>query len=243
MKGNAKHYDKLREYLETVPLVDCHDHTTTCGPKYADPISVVVSGYFISDLQSASSDSDIAIMQDSNLSLEQRWAVLEKAWKRTCHTGYAQVTKRLLKKFYSEDELTLDALKRMKSNLVNLEDEDTFDDILGQANIAVRLENVMYDRRYEPINNLLALGIRQRQKDREMLVRLSGDGPSDIANRRRTVGGNRRYFNALFVQVLPSFIADRQRDPAVLVSPIRIVNDPELALECFIVLPTTTVEP
>jgi len=160
MKGNAKCYDKVREYLETVPLVDCHDHTKTSGPKYNNPISVVVSGYFISDLQSASSDSDIAVIQDCNLSLEQRWAVLEKAWKRTCHTGYAQVTKRLLKKFYNEDEVTLDSLKRIQNNLINLEDESIFDEILGQANIAVRLENVMYDKRYEPINNLLALGIK-----------------------------------------------------------------------------------
>ena len=150
----------MREYLETVPLVDCHDHTTSCGPKYADPISVVASGYFVSDLHSASSDSEIKIIQNSKLSVEERWPVLEKAWKRSCHTGYGQVTKLVLKKFYGEDKLTLDALKRMESNLLNLEEEETFEDILNQANIVVRLENVMYDHRYEPINNLLALGIR-----------------------------------------------------------------------------------
>ena len=143
MKSNAKCYDKLREYLETLPLVDCHDHTMTCGPKYIDPISVIVNGYFVSDLHSASSDGDIAIMQDEKLNIEDRWVVLEKAWKRCCHTGYAQVTKRVLKKFYNEEELTLDALKRMKNKLLNLEDEKTFDDILGQANIVVRLENIL----------------------------------------------------------------------------------------------------
>ena len=45
MRGNAKSYDRLREYLEKVPLVDCHDHTATCGPQYTDPISVVASGF------------------------------------------------------------------------------------------------------------------------------------------------------------------------------------------------------
>ena len=144
MKGNAKCYDKLREYLETVPLVDCHDHTTSCGPKYADPISVVASGYFVSDLHSASSDSEIKIIQNSKLSLEERWPLLEKAWKRSCHTGYGQVTKLVLKKFYGEDKLTLDALKRMKNKLLNLENEKAFDDILSEANIAVRLENISH---------------------------------------------------------------------------------------------------
>ncbi len=156
MKGNAKCYGNLREYLETVPLVDCHDHTVSCGPKYNDPISVIASGYFVSDLWSASSDSDIAIIQDSKLSLEKRWPVLEKAWKRTCHTGYAQVTKRLLKKFYNEDEVTLDALKRIQNKLIDLEDENTFDDILGHANIAVRLENVTFDKLCEPFCSIPA---------------------------------------------------------------------------------------
>ena len=86
MRSNAKCYDELRDYIETVPLVDCHDHTVSCGPKYLDPISVVASGYFISDLHSASSDSEIKIIQDTTLSMEDRWGVLEKAWKRCCHT-------------------------------------------------------------------------------------------------------------------------------------------------------------
>ena len=41
MKGNAKCYDELRSYCEAVPLIDCHDHSIECGPKYADPIAVI----------------------------------------------------------------------------------------------------------------------------------------------------------------------------------------------------------
>jgi len=143
MKTNTKSYGQLREYLETVPLVDCHDHTVECGPKYADAINVVASGYFCSDLHSASSDADIATITDSTLSIEERWPLLEKVWNRTCHTGYAKVTKLVMKKFYNEDELTLDALKRMQGKLTDLEDEKIFDGILQEAKIAVRLEDIL----------------------------------------------------------------------------------------------------
>lgn len=142
MRGSAKCYDQLREYVETVPLVDCHDHTAVCGPKYADPIAVVVSGYFVSDLHSASSDADIAFLADASRSLEDRWCVLERAWKRCCHTGYAQVTRLLLKKFYGVEELSLEALQGMAGKLLDLEDAALFEKILQDANIAVRLENV-----------------------------------------------------------------------------------------------------
>ena len=87
MRSNVKCYEDLRQYIETLPLIDCHDHTLECGPKYTDAISVVTGGYFASDLHSASCDSDIAIIRNCGLSIEQRWPVLEKAWKRACHTG------------------------------------------------------------------------------------------------------------------------------------------------------------
>jgi len=147
MRSLAKCYDALRAFLETVPLIDCHDHSDECRPKYADPIQVVVNGYFRSDVHSASSDRDIRRIQNAKLPIEERWPILERAWNRTKHTGYAQVTRRLLKKFYDEDALSLEALERMRDKLLDLTDEATFDRILGQANIAARLENVKPDMR------------------------------------------------------------------------------------------------
>ncbi|NOZ74177.1 MAG: amidohydrolase family protein [FCB group bacterium] len=142
MKGQAKCYEELREYCETVPLVDCHDHSVNLEPKYKDPILALKSGYFNSDIHSVTSEDDFRKLDNTDLSLEKRWPILEKAWKKTCHTGYAQVTRRVLKKFYGEDELTLAALKRMQGRLLDLSDEKTFDGILEEANIAVRLEDV-----------------------------------------------------------------------------------------------------
>lgn len=142
MRSNAAHFDELRQYCEQTPLVDCHDHSSVCGPKNNDPIQAIISGYFSSDIQSASSDEDVAFILDAARPLEERWPVLERAWKRTCYTGYAMVTRRVLKKFYGEDELSLDALRRIKDKLLNLEDEAFFSQVLSDANIAVRIEDV-----------------------------------------------------------------------------------------------------
>lgn len=145
MRGQADCYDALRDYCETVPVVDCHDHSGACGPKYADPIGVIISGYFHSDVHSASSDADMALLQDKDRPLEERWPILERAWQRTCHTGYAQVTRRVLKNFYGEDELTLEALHRMEDKLLDLTDPEAFDAILEEANIAGRVLDIWPD--------------------------------------------------------------------------------------------------
>ncbi len=164
MKSNSKYFPELREYLEHVPLIDCHDHSRVCGPKYTDAMSVLMEEYLLDDLHSASSDSEIEIIKDSNLSLEQRWPVFEKAWKRTCHTGNAQVIKLVLKKFYGEEELTLESLRRMESKLLRLDDEKVFEDILDQGNIVVRLEDVVgeIDEIKQVVNGTLKITPRGR---------------------------------------------------------------------------------
>ncbi len=145
MRSPSRWYDELRAFCAQVPLVDCHDHTGACGPRYTDPVQVVIGGYFLSDLQSASSEQEMALVQDSSRPLAERWPVLERAWRRTCHTGYAQVTRRVLREFYGEAQLTLEALERMAERLPDLSDPQVFDGLLARAGIAARLEDMWPD--------------------------------------------------------------------------------------------------
>ncbi|HOX36922.1 MAG TPA: amidohydrolase family protein [Candidatus Brocadiia bacterium] len=147
MKGAARCYGKLREYLGTVPLIDCHDHSGECGPKYADPIQMAATGYFASDLHSASSDRDMDIMCVTERPFEERWAAFERAWKRSRHTGYARVVKIAIKKFYGEDDLTRESYARIKDKMLNLQAPSVFEGILEDAKIAARLEDVWPDTR------------------------------------------------------------------------------------------------
>ncbi len=145
MRGTASCYDELRAYCDTVPLVDCHDHSGECGPKYKDPIEVIIAGYFHSDVHSALSDAEMGVLEDGERSLEERWPLLKRAWQRTRHTGYAQVTRRVLREFYGEMELTLAALRRMEDRLLDLTDREAFDAVLGKAGIAARVLDIWPD--------------------------------------------------------------------------------------------------
>jgi len=147
MGSRSEHYEALREFCEETPIVDCHDHTGECGPKYEDPIQVVRGGYFASDLWSALSDAENRVLEDSSRSLEERWPILDKAWRRTCHTGYARVTRKVLQKFYGVEELSLEALKSMEGRLVDLTDEKVFDGLLEEAKIVARVGDVWPDVR------------------------------------------------------------------------------------------------
>jgi hypothetical protein len=141
MRSTAQCYAELRAYIESIPLIDCHDHSAGLGLKPSDPIKSVIDWYMLSDLASASSEADAKFITDEQHSLDERWPVLERAWKRTCYTGYALVVRRAIKRFYGEDELTLPALKRIQEKLIDFSDTKTFEAVLDEAKIVARLED------------------------------------------------------------------------------------------------------
>ena len=147
MRGKASAYEDLRVYCETLPVIDCHDHTGEVGPAYQDPLQVILSGYFQSDMTSASTDRDVSIIKDSTLSLEERWPLFEKIWKRTCHTGYARVTRLVLEHFYNINTISLENIKSMESRLLDLTNAKIFEEILKEAGIVLRILDIWPDKK------------------------------------------------------------------------------------------------
>jgi uncharacterized protein len=160
MRSAARSFATLREALATMPLVDCHDHSGSAGPKPTDPVKAVIDWYMRSDLESASSGPEVEIIFDEKRSLEERWPVLEKAWKRTEYTGYAQVVKRSLRHFYGEENLSLDGLRRIRERMLDFSDPAAYEKVLDEARIKVRLEDVWMNA--AAIEGTLALPPRSR---------------------------------------------------------------------------------
>ena len=160
MRSQAKCYDELRAFIEDVPLIDCHDHSDETAPAPAGPISAVIDWYMRSDLVSASSEREIDFVMDETQPLEVRWPVLQRAWARTHHTGYAQVTRRALRHFYGEDDLSLEALGRLQEKMIDFSDPAVYEDVLDQAGIRVRIEDVW--KNADAVRGTLTLPPRSR---------------------------------------------------------------------------------
>ena len=145
MKNSAPAYEALRVYCESIPIVDTHDHATKLGPAYSDPIQVIIGEYLVTDLASATSETESQTLLDHTIPWLERWPILEKAWSRTQHTGFAQVTRRVLQKFYDRTDVTLETMYHIADNLPDYSDVTAFEAILDEAKIVVRLEDIWPD--------------------------------------------------------------------------------------------------
>lgn len=100
MKSNSPAFQPLLEHCLATLLFDTHDPTLAANLKYTDPITMLIDWYLCSDLISASSEKDLAAMQDTPIPWEERWPVFAAAWQRTRLTDYAQCLRRSLQHFY-----------------------------------------------------------------------------------------------------------------------------------------------
>jgi uncharacterized protein len=142
-----KTFARIRQDIADIPVIDCHEHTGGFqdAQKYEDALTSLLGGYIQSDMLSASNEATMEIINDTSKSLEERWPIFKEVWKRTEHTGYARVTKWVLREYYGESELTLDTVKRIEGKLIDLTDESVYWGILDKAGIRCRLQNIWKD--------------------------------------------------------------------------------------------------
>ncbi|NLG51789.1 MAG: amidohydrolase family protein [Chloroflexi bacterium] len=152
MSERAEIYQRLRERIEQLPVIDCHEHTV--GPQGAqenrEPLACLMPGYVQSDLAAVvypgwPEGNFWNILNDQDVPTEEKWPLFEPIWRQTEHTAYARVTKRVLRDVYGEEELTLAALQRIRERLLNLRDPQVYGQVLDQAGVRCRLVNIWID--------------------------------------------------------------------------------------------------
>jgi hypothetical protein len=140
-------FNRLRERIDAMPVVDCHEHLTgpEARPPYKEPIAALTHGYVLSDLQSAAfgiSDRELAQLEDQAVPTDKKWPLFEKVWQATEHTAYARVTKLVLKNVYGQSALTRAALDQVAGQLA-AQDEATYFRTIDEAGIRVMLVDVL----------------------------------------------------------------------------------------------------
>jgi len=147
MAQKSNSYEALRADVEQMPVIDTHEHFT--GPdsqeQHKEPIKSLTSGYVHSDLISAGGEDDVPMLQNGEISTEEKWPVFQRLWRRTQHTAYARVTKLILKNEYGVEEISLEALKDIGGRLLNLHEKAAFESQMDRYGIRCCLVNVTLD--------------------------------------------------------------------------------------------------
>lgn len=131
-------YKDLRQEIEPLPVVDCHEHHQLRG-QIKDIIGFIASGYFEHDIISAVGEAEHRLIFDSERSLEERWPSFEQAYRAVRFTGYGRMNRYAMEHVFGSSEVTLSNLKAWSERIPDYSDPEQFESLMDAARVAARV--------------------------------------------------------------------------------------------------------
>ncbi len=176
MHPHSPVFNRLLDRIARMPVVDCHEHLR--GPERdlkdrpREPIAALMVMYLASDLWSAgATDREIGILQDPDVSTDEKWPMFERLWEACHHTAYARVTRLMLKQCYGIEEITRASLDRVAECLAE-QDETYYLRLFEGADIKAVIADVLFPPPWErPVRYFGSPVLQQFLQDRFRLPR------------------------------------------------------------------------
>lgn len=110
-------YEKLREYVEGLEIVDTHEHLPANEEEYrfgADVLQEYLKHYYVFDLLSAGMPEEYLLtVNDENIPVGDKWRLIEPYWQAANNTGYAKCLSRAAKGLYGIEEISGDSIEEL----------------------------------------------------------------------------------------------------------------------------------
>lgn len=136
----SKSYLELREYMDTVPVIETHEHYTgITGPL--TNVFEITGYYYRSDLLAASfgEENGITSALDDNLTdFDNRFDVFEKAFKKSDKTAYAAALKTGLKECWGIEALDRSSMRKLQEKFLN-RSQEFYDALMKKYSIKAKI--------------------------------------------------------------------------------------------------------
>ena len=139
IKPDSASFRDLRDFLDTIPIIDSHEHYVLGPrrPKDRDPVADAIASYYISDLLSvdpAAAREVPGILGDASQGIGRRRAALDRVLSAAGHTAYAHAVRRGLSLCWGIGDLSAESLERYGGLLADAPDT-LFEDKIGRAHV------------------------------------------------------------------------------------------------------------
>ena len=176
MNSAGKTAQKLREFLEGVPVIDTHEHLPhkeSARDRETDVLQEYLLHYMNSDLRSAGlSRTDLKRAMDPSAPVLDRWQLVEPYWEASRHTGYARALDWSVRGVYGIDRIDGSTIEELNRKFVNSLGSGHFKKVLQDL---CNIETSLLDSEESPMESDPAFFRSVYRIDRLVLPRLLED--------------------------------------------------------------------
>jgi len=151
-RTGSNHYKTLREYIETLPVINTHEHYAGTT-KPVDDVINFVAGYHRTDLVSAAfgMEKEVqAALSDTTLSFDYRYELFENSYKKSNKTAYARAILAGLKECWGIEEITKQSLLQLQAKL-KTRNEQFYEKYMQKYKIKACIVDILDVKRFKNI--------------------------------------------------------------------------------------------
>jgi uncharacterized protein len=119
LKRDSRSFCEIREYLDTVPVIESHEHQVGIHSPVENVLAFILENYYMSDFESGSMAADAAmkLIYDRSVPFEQRYERFAEIYAKSNMTSYARAMEQGLKLSWGIDKIDLPSLKKLEKDI------------------------------------------------------------------------------------------------------------------------------
>jgi hypothetical protein len=145
-KKNNKSYQKIRNFIEEVPVIETHEHYEgIChGNKEIDILQFIIRGCHQHDFMNADIGSEkmVQCITNSKELFDKRYAAFEKVYKKTCYTGYIKAFLEGFKICWGIKDLRKNSLLGLQGKIRKNRNQKFFNNLYKKYKIKAAIVNM-----------------------------------------------------------------------------------------------------
>ncbi len=141
---NTKSHRELREYLDTVPVIETHEHYVRGGNPSEGKEYNAMFGYYASDLLSGSlgmQKEAVELFEGETLTFDRRFEIFEKLYRRSNKTAYARAWEKGLEVCWGIKGITKASFKEFEEKYSNYS-PDNYETLMNRFGIKAKVVDI-----------------------------------------------------------------------------------------------------
>ena len=149
---------RIRSQVETIPLIDTHEHLMSEATRLAQPIDLFYwfSQYASSDLVSAGmSEETLQKLHDSRIPLDERWAEFAPFWVSVRTTGYGRTLLLAARDLFQVEDIAENTYRELSAKIAASNTGGWYHHVLKErANIELAIVDPLEDVDPTPLEEI-----------------------------------------------------------------------------------------
>jgi len=140
----GQYYLPLREFLNTVPVIETHEHYTGIVKPVENILAFISGDYYSSDFIATSNQAEEAykIISDTSISFDERYAVFEKYYEKSCMTAYARGMRSGLKECWGVESIDKASIQALEEKFKH-RNQDFYFRVMNKLGIKAKIVDTM----------------------------------------------------------------------------------------------------